>query len=166
MTVVAQGPSNLFRRKETTTEIGIHRPRWNFDTIAIQPAGFYDNSRPSYAETIDDLGALRGLPEDWDGYDTAAPNVDAIEQARLWIRAIYEDTEAIGGIWHNPRVVADEDGDVVFEWQRNNRKLVVYISPQAVEYLKIEGPAVSSDIADGTIQTLNDFRALWRWLTA
>lgn len=166
MTLVARKPRDLFRREETTTETGIHRPRWDFDAITIQPAGFYNNSRPPYAEAIDNLDALRELPEGWDRYDAVAPNPDAIEQAHLWIRAMYGDLEAMGGIWHNPYVAVDEDGDVVFEWQRNNRKLVVYVSPQAVEYLKIEGPAVTSDIADGTIQTPNDYRALWRWLTA
>lgn len=165
MTLVAREPRDLSRRKETTTETGIHRPRWDFDTITIQPVGFYDNSRPPYAETIDDLDALRGLPEGWNGYDAAAPDLDAIEQARLWIRAMYEDVEAMGRIWHIPHVAADEDGDVVFEWWNEDRVLTVYVSRDEARYVAGWGLNIETDMENGEATTSERRRKLWAWLT-
>lgn len=117
-----------------------------------------------FPETERKIADLMTWPEGWDGYDAPKPNPVSVRRARSWAEELYRDLSA--ELWIEPHISADEDGDVVFEWRRNSRKLVAYVSPQAVEYLKIEGPAVTSDIADGTIESPSDYRTLWRWLTA
>jgi hypothetical protein len=162
MTLVAW-PSRELPREQTTARTGYYRPRWDFGRT--EPTEFYNNSRPPYAETTDDLNALRGLPEGWNGYDAAAPNSDAIEQAHRWIAAMYDDVDAIGGRWHNPHVAADEYGDVMFEWWNENKALTIYVSEDEARYIRGWGNNLETDMDDGQATTSERRRKLWTWLT-
>ncbi len=162
MTVLAR-PSKGLPRERTISRTAYRRPRWDFG--GIEPTEFYDNSRPPFAEAVDDLDALRGLPEGWNGYDAAAPNLSSIERARLWIGKMYADTEAISRSWHNPHVAADEDGDVVFEWWNNDKVLTVYVSGGEARYVKGWGHNIETDMEDGEAATSERRRKLWAWLT-
>ena len=162
MTLLASPTGNL-PRERTTAKTGYHQPRRDFNYI--EPTEFYDNSRPPFADTLDALDVLRGLPEGWNGYDAAAPNLDAIEQAHLWIQQMYEDVEAISRSWHNPHVAADEDGDVVFEWWNEDRVVTVYVSEDGARYIKGWGLNIETDMETGEATTSERRRKLWAWLT-
>lgn len=113
------------------------------------------------AETID----LLAWPEGWNGYNAEAPSQVAVEHALAWIRSMYEDTLMVDKAWIPPHVIADAHGNVVFEWWEAGKKLTVYVSPDAVEYVKVWGPDMFSDMEDGEVAKAEDHRALWRWLT-
>jgi hypothetical protein len=104
-------------------------------------------------ETTESIYELAGLA-----------NSQSVAHAGWWVAQLYEDAAETES-WFAPHVSADEDGDVVLEWWKGDRKLTLYVSPNTVEYIQVERPAVSSDLVDGVIETSDDRRELWRWLT-
>ncbi len=139
-------------------------PRRIFD--ATKPRPIYENFRTPLDETLDDIDALLTWPEEWDGYQVA-PSGDAVGHARSWITSLYEEVEyASTGSWEwiDPLVVADAHRNVVFEWWEERRKLTVYVTPTGVEYVKVWGPDIFSEMEDGDVKGAEDRRKLWRWL--
>jgi hypothetical protein len=122
---------------------------------------FHTPLRKTITQTID----LLTWPEGWNGHDAAAPDRASVEHALAWIRNIYEDTLTANGAWIPPHVIADAHGNVVFEWWEGYKKLTVYVSPDTVEYVKVWGPDMFSDMEDGELARAEDHRTLWRWLT-
>jgi hypothetical protein len=114
------------------------------------------------SETVRSLCTLYWWPEGWNGYDALEPNHSSIEHAYSWINQLYTNLSAT--LWIRPHVIADADGDVVFEWWKDHKKLTVYVSPTTVEYVTVEGPDVASEMEDGTIETSQDSLVLWHWL--
>ena len=112
-----------------------------------------------------ELAALSSWREDWNGYGAAAPNHEAIGRALLWVEDLHEDTLTTKRGWRDPHVVADAHGNVVFEWWEGRKKLTIYVHPNTVEYVKVWGPNIFSDMEDGEARGTEDRRALWRWLT-
>ena len=100
--------------------------------------------------------------EGWDGYDAPKPNPASVTHARSWVEELYRDLSA--GLWIEPHVSADEDGEVSFEWWRGRKKLTVYVTPTAVEYIKVDKTNSSLEMKDGSIETPRDRRILWNWL--
>ena len=138
-------------------------PRRIFDVIPPS-AIYYDNFRTPLDEALEDVDALQTWPEEWDGYQVA-PSGDAVSHARRWIRSLYEEVEeASTGEWINPLVVADAHRNVVFEWWKGHKKLTVYVTPTGVEYVKVWGPDIFSEMDDGDIKGAEDRRKLWNWL--
>jgi hypothetical protein len=117
-------------------------------------------------ETMDELNALSELLPGWNGYDVAAPKTSSILQAKKWIREIYEDATRMGALWRKPHVAADENGDVTFEWWSGDKGLTIYISEQAVTYLKDWGPNIVTEMEDGVVTRAEQRRELWAWLTS
>ncbi len=161
MTVLAQPARDLPREQTTSEAVYPYPPRRQFDVI--QPRAIYENFRTPLDETLDEIDALLAWPEEWDGYQVA-PSHDAVRHARSWIELLYEDVSASSQGWIEPLVVADAHRNVVFEWLKNNYRLIIYVSPEMVEYLKVWGPDIWSDMEDGNVETSEESRALWRWL--
>ncbi len=119
----------------------------------------------SSSETRAEIAALRSWPEGWNGYDAAAPNPSAVRHALSWIEDLYEDTLTTGRGWISPHVVADAHGNVVLEWWEDRKKLTIYVHTKTVEYVKVWGPDIFSDMEDGEVEGAEDRRTLWNWLT-
>lgn len=122
----------------------------------------HKNFRTPLSDTEKDLADLLTWPEGWDGYDAPEPNPASIDHACLWIRELYRDVRDV--LWIRPLVTADEDGDVVFEWWKEHKKLTVYVSSDAIEYVKVDRSGSSSEMRDGSITASKEGRALWHWL--
>ena len=60
----------------------------------------------------------------------------------------------------------ESDDEIVLEWWKGEKKLAIYASPGAIEYVKVWGPDIFSEMEDGNIENAQDFQSLWRWLTA
>lgn len=127
----------------------------------VQERGIYRNFPSPLDKIRRELTELGRWPEGWDGYDAAKPNRASIRNADSWISALYRD---INVLWIEPNVVADAEGDVVFEWWHDEKKLTVYVSPETVEFIKVEGPDIHTDMHDGAVETPRDSRMLWHWL--
>jgi hypothetical protein len=164
MTLLAERSRYLPREETTGNTVYLYPPRRKFE--GSQPRAIYENFRTPLDETIDDIRALLTWPEEWDGYQVA-PSGDAVSRAQSWIKSLYEEVEdAPTGSreWIAPLVVADAHRNVVFEWWEGQKKLTVYVTPIGVEYVKVWGPDIFSEMDDGDIKGAEDRRTLWRWL--
>lgn len=115
-------------------------------------------------DALEEIEALEGSPEGRSGVGAAAPDRAAVRKATSWLEQMYEDVMTTSGTWFAPSVVADAFGNVVFEWWEGDRKLTVYVTPTVVEYVKVWGPDMFSDMEDGYIEGAEGRQALWRWL--
>ena len=109
-----------------------------------------------------DIVDLLTWQEGWDGYDAPKPNPELVAAAYEWIRGLYRDVR--NGLWIEPHVSADEDGEVALEWWKGRKKLTVYVTPKEVEYIKVEKVNSSLEMKDGSIERPEDRRTLWNWL--
>jgi hypothetical protein len=114
--------------------------------------------------TIAKLRKMLDWPEDWNGHGAAKPSTPAILKASHWIIHMRADAGSTEAPWLRPYVVPDQDGDIVFEWSNGERTLSVYVSPDAVEYLKVWGADIHSQMEDDVMRTREDNRSLWLWL--
>lgn len=130
-----------------------------------EPPSIHRNFRNPSWSTISEIFALLSWPEGWNGYDAAAPNSESVGHALVWIKDLYRDTLTTDTGWMAPHVVADAHGYVVLEWWKGRKKLTVYVHPGMVEYVKMRGPDIFSDMEDGEIERAEDRRTLWNWLT-
>ncbi len=115
--------------------------------------------------TLAELVALLDWREGWNGYDAPAPSHQAVQRAILWIKNLSVEVSHTGREWIEPNVTAGADGEVVLEWWRGARKLTVYITDQEVDYVKVWGINVHSQMAEGEANSSNVCRSLWLWLT-
>jgi hypothetical protein len=132
------------------------------DVKGDEPEALVRNFPNRFPETEKKIFELMTWPEGWDGYDAPKPNPVSVTHARLWAEELYRDLSA--GLWIEPHVSADEDGEVSFEWWRGRKKLTVYVTPTAVEYIKVDKTNSSLEMKDGSIETPKDRRILWNWL--
>jgi len=129
---------------------------WSYSTLRSLPADL----EATYA----DIEALKGLDAGWNGYDVAAPKIEAIHEATEWIEQFYEDVSRSGLAWRKPHVAADENGEVTFEWWNGDKGLTIYVSADgSISYLKDWGPDMVDDMEDGPLATPQERRDLWVW---
>lgn len=71
------------------------------------------NRANGWLRRIDDLLAIRGLGDDWDGLGAEAPRIELVDSAIEIAKALRVDPS-----WRAPtRVAATPAGAVLFEWQ-------------------------------------------------
>lgn len=66
------------------------------------------------ATPIEQLDAMKGLPENWDGYGAAVPIPEAIELAKDFVRRLITNTKRSGS--YGVFVAPGRDGGVQIEW--------------------------------------------------
>lgn len=125
---------------------------------------FHENFRTPLANTMQKLNEISSWQENWNGHGAAKPKMPSILRALRWVADMRVQATLTRNPWIEPHVVSDEDGDIVFEWSRDSRTLSIYVSPHAVEYLKVVGPDIYADMQDGIVATSEDNQDLWRWL--
>ena len=143
-----------------------------YDVHVVRTAGgpevIHQNFRTPLRDTQGTRNKLRDMlswQENWNGYDASRPNPSSIQRASRWISKMRMDASATGKPWREPHVVPDENGDIAFEWWNDGRNLTVYVSPNVIDYLKVWGSDIDSEMEDGLIATPKDDQALWHWLT-
>jgi hypothetical protein len=129
-----------------------------------EPEGLISNFPDRFSETARDIYDLLTWPEGWDDDDAPRPDPTSVRRARSWAEGFYRDLKA--GLWIKPHVSADDGGEVTFEWWKGRKKLSVYVSPTAVEYVKVEKLDSSVRVEDGLIDPPKKRLALWHWLTS
>jgi len=116
-------------------------------------------------ETLTKLRNLLNWSAGWNGYDSLAPNPDAVSHAENWIVRLFLEVADLGFTWVQPNVIADANGDVVFEWWHSKKKLTVYIGDDSAGYVQVWGTDIHSEMSDGDAEPISTCRALWLWLT-
>lgn len=147
------------KKSTPTTKVDYIVPR---GTYGGEPKALVSNFPNQFPETERKIADLMTWPEGWDGYDAPKPDPTSVRHARSWAEKLYRDLSA--ELWIKPHVSADEGGEVSFEWWKGRKKLTVYVSPEAVEYVKVEKVGSSVKMEDGPIETSEERRRLWNWL--
>jgi len=132
------------------------------DTASVVEKG----AREFLKDTLAKLKNLLTLKAGWNGYDSLAPDRDAVVHAENWIVRLYLEAAELGRPWIKPNVIADAEGEVVFEWWCDKKKLTVYIGDESAEYIQIGGPDIHSEMSDGDAEPISACRSLWLWLTS
>ncbi len=117
-------------------------------------------------ETFPKLRNLLTWSAGWNGYDSLAPNPDAVAHAEHWIISLFLEVADLGRIWIKPNVIADAEGEVVFEWWCGKKKLTVYIGDESAEFVQVWGTDIHSEMLDGDAESISMCRSLWLWLTS
>lgn len=135
----------------------LHHVTWYHSALRYLPADLED--------TFADINALQYLDAGWNGYDVAAPKIEAIQEATERIEQMYEDVMRSGLTWRKPHVAADENGDVTFEWWNGDKGLTIYVSTDgSASYLKDWGLDMVNDMEDGAVSSPGEFHDIWAWL--
>lgn len=132
------------------------------DPEADEPETLVSNFPNRFPETAREIADLITWPEGWDDYDAPRPSPTSIRRALSWSEELYRDLDA--RLWIKPHISADDGGEVSFEWWKGRKKLSVYVSPKAIEYVRVEKTGSSPKIEDGPIETTQKRRELWNWL--
>lgn len=131
--------------------------------VGLEPA-LYGNFRTPLADTFEKLDDISTWQDNWDRRGAAKPNIHSIMSAWRWIKVMRVHAILTRNLWVEPHVVADTNGNIVFEWSEEGRTLSIYVSSQAVEYLKVQGPNIFDDMEDGEVGSTKVAKDLWRWL--
>lgn len=132
------------------------------DAKRDEPDALVNNFPNRFPETEKKIVELSTWPDGWDDDEAPRPDPISVRRARSWAEELYRDLSA--GLWIDPHISADEGGEVSFEWWKGRRKLSVYISADAIEYVKVEKADSSVKMEDGFIESLQERRHLWNWL--
>lgn len=144
----------------TSEVLSFFSPQFPLDNASIVERIVKETLR----DTLTKLQNLRSFQAGWNGYDSMAPNPDAILHAENWITKLFLEVADIGCSWIPPNVIADANGDVVFEWWHAKKKLTVYIGEESAEYIQVWGTDIHTEMADGNAEPTSARRALWLWL--
>ncbi len=82
-------------------------------TRALHSNGLRSSPEYEWLRRIDDLLAIRGLGDDWDGLGAEAPRIELVDSAIEIAKALREDPTLPAPT----RVAATPTGAVLFEWQ-------------------------------------------------
>lgn len=114
-------------------------------------------------DVITKIDALSDLSDGWNGRDALAPSQATIENAKRWIQHFYSNATTADLSWSEPLATASADGEIVFEWWKEDKKLTVYIQSNEAQYIKVWGDDIE-DMEDGEINSDETIRVLWTWL--
>jgi hypothetical protein len=128
--------------------------------------GPHDLSVLLVTASIGKLNALEVLGTNWDGFESDKPNAHAIANATMLLPVFFHAAFEARYTWVQPHVGANEVGDITFEWWNKNRKLTLYISSNEVDYIKVWGADIDTEMEDGKLDSDIEFAALWQWLCA
>ncbi len=122
--------------------------------------------RKPLSDTLAKVHNLLSWGENWNSYRTPAPDPNAIAHAESWIVSLFETVDDLGLLWIKPSVTPSPEGEVVFEWWYREKKLTIYVGDQRADYVQVWGTDIHAKITDGEIESIDDCRSLWMWLTS
>jgi hypothetical protein len=111
----------------------------------------------------DSIYRLAHFKANWDGFGSAKPDSVAIQRSVRLLQILHRNVQTTGLPWSDPHVAASEDGNVTFEWWKGQLKLTLYVGPGSVDFIRVWGPNMESEMNDGVLQG-DMFEWLWRWL--
>jgi len=110
------------------------------------------------------LAELLTWPEGWNGYDAKAPTPEAVIAAARLFGSLEAAAREDGVELPEPSITASASGEVVAEWWGGDKKLTLYVLPDRVDYVKVWGPDVRTQMLDGTVTRPRQVLGLVTWL--
>lgn len=113
-------------------------------------------------EALQKVRQLLTWQTNWNGYESPSPTYSAIAYAKYWIKRLFFQVASTN--WISPNVTVGPEGEVVFEWWNEQKKLTIYVSGDNAEYVQVWGPDIYADMSDGNAEPIDVCKALWMWL--
>jgi hypothetical protein len=82
---------------------------------------------------------------------------------KFWISEVNFLVSEVRLPWTEP-LINYVDQEVSLEWWNANKKLTIYFSEDAIDYIRVWGPNIKNEMEDGEIMNPFFFVALWQWL--
>ena len=82
---------------------------------------------------------------------------------KFWISEVNFLISEVRLPWIEP-LINYVDQEVSLEWWNANKKLTIYFSDAAIDYIRVWGPNIKNEMEDGEIMNPFFFVALWQWL--
>jgi len=117
-------------------------------------------------DTLIDLHELLTWSEGWNSYGACAPKHEAVINAANWIFQLFLEVLDLDENWISPNVTASADGEVVFGWRHDSKRLTIYIGEKTAEYVQAWGPDINKDMDDGDADLTSTRQLLWKWLVS
>ncbi|MGH7812527.1 MAG: hypothetical protein ACREQI_00790 [Candidatus Binataceae bacterium] len=99
----------------------------------------------------------RSLPEGADSFSPRRPTKQILDVAQQIADSLKQEALPL------PLVVAGSDGSLEIRWRLKLRELSFFVSPQAVEFLQVQG---KGPIEEGTLKDPTHAQTLAKWLLA
>ncbi len=113
------------------------------------------------------LWRLASFRDNWDGHGSLAPKESSIKSADLWLKYFLNEMDFKNNPkWENPSISSDEEGYIVFEWWKGDRKLTLDFDELEVMYTITNIPFVKGAFEMGSFSSASkDFqRKLLNWI--
>ncbi|WP_394782176.1 hypothetical protein [Undibacterium sp.] len=118
---------------------------------------------------MDSLSSVGAFEANWDGQGSKKPDALAVARAKILIEDVYNQVESLsystGDIWFSPHISASGEGEIVFEWWKDEFKLTIYVGSTGSEYIKVWGSDIFTQMEDGVLAG-SQFQGLWLWLNS
>ena len=93
-----------------------------------------------------------------------APALATQSSARLFISDFYRSLVKRNLQWKDPLTNASPDKEIVFEWWNGQKKLTVYCKENSLEFIKVWGADIESEMDDGEVSAeIIPELADWLW---
>jgi hypothetical protein len=122
----------------------------------------HGNIRKYLGGALIELAKMSTWQVGWNGYNAPMPEHNAILYAAQCLINFFQGVMHLG--WIEPNVTGGPEGEVVFEWWLNKKKLTIYIGEENIEYVQVWGKNIDAKITDGDLESIDDFYPLWMWL--
>jgi hypothetical protein len=78
------------------------------------------------------------------------PSDRALALALDWFELLMNRASKLGG-WQRPHISSTEQGEIVLEWWRGERKLTIYFGDDGAEFLEVWGIDIDEDMSSGPL---------------
>jgi hypothetical protein len=96
-------------------------------------------------------------------YTSLPINLDRALNAVNWVIQLKRIAISQGSWWTEP-LVNFADSEIVFEWWHIEKKITIYFTEMAIEFIKVWGADMDNEMEEGVAETLEQTEALWKWL--
>jgi hypothetical protein len=89
-----------------------------------------------------------------------------IEKAEKLIEQLRSGALENKWCWQDPLVNITFEHEIVLEWWNKSKKITVYVSEEAIDYIKVWGADMDDEMAEGSINLNDDLTDLSQWISS
>lgn len=110
------------------------------------------------------LSTLKGRQDNWDDEGSKAPTPSTVKNADFTISSLLYSVVHSDNSWINPFVTSDFDGEITAVWRKEERELHLQIGKENVEYFKVWGVNIHTEMDVNFLSKNEDYLSIWQWL--
>ena len=115
------------------------------------------------ADVRDQFRVVAQREDNWDERESKKPKELALENAKRLMGEFSDAVISEAYSWLTPFISSDEDGHVTIAWHNGEHELHLEISEDEVEYVKVWGIKIDTEMHEGILHKEN-YLTLWNWL--